>query len=510
MRLAIAGALVRKARPTINTDPSGVVNLFNNSNNFAVDSANNMTIYGESFLCQNTCNQAEIQVYENDDPNVTIHAITYAADGQINVGYSIGSGATAGQHCVYVETPYCVSNCGSYMVGDFSPTISSISQTSFVAGTSTPNVQISGTNFGTNCPKFAITPTAAGSTFVPASCADTQITGTMNIDPNAAAGQDTVTLTAEGFNSQGFLPAQSSETQSATTTISVTPPPPPTVSVSLNGATVSANSTIYINSTPALPLVASLVPGQPGVPLSGNATWEMDIDYAGPGAYQYSCTLTATTAANGSWSIGGTFGGQFCGGSAVVKGTYQGHTATLAFTILGQNAPAATVKSTLGASPWFIQQLANSESPGYLQFQSNGQPVYGAPNGFGIMQLDYHNNVYELWTWTTNVGDGLSLNTSNGTAAATFWASQLTAWQKYNATPGNEQVPMQANVSDGPCVFSYTPSGGQHPFSDGIWIKMYNSGSSYPFIQWAGSSWSVSLTNNYGFDYIGRVCSTTP
>jgi hypothetical protein len=118
--------------------------------------------------------------------------------------------------------------------------------------------------------------------------------------------------------------------------------------------------------------------------------------------------------------------------------------------------------------------------------------------------------VYELWTWTTNVGDGLSLNTSNGTAAATFWASQLTAWQKYNATPGNEQVPMQANVSDGPCVFSYTPSGGQHPFSDGIWIKMYNSGSSYPFIQWAGSSWSVSLTNNYGFDYIGRVCSTTP
>jgi hypothetical protein len=43
----------------------------------------------------------------------------------------------------------------------------------------------------------------------------------MNIDPNAAAGEDTVSLTAEGFNGQGFLPAQQGESQQATGTFSV-------------------------------------------------------------------------------------------------------------------------------------------------------------------------------------------------------------------------------------------------------------------------------------------------
>ena len=210
--------------PYINSDPSGVVINNTTSNNFAVDSAGYMSIYGESLLCEDTCSQSDIQVSENDDPNVTILAIAGSTDQQVNVSYSIGSGATVGQHCVYVYTPYGVSNCGSYMIGDLSPTISSISLSTFVAGTSTPNVQISGANFGTNCPNFAITPTLAGSTFVPngpQSCTDTLVTGTMNIDPNAAAGQDTVSLTAEGFNSQGFLPAQQGETQSASKTITV-------------------------------------------------------------------------------------------------------------------------------------------------------------------------------------------------------------------------------------------------------------------------------------------------
>ena len=207
--------------------PGGVADNYTYTNSFAVDSAGTMSIYGESLLCEGSCNQAEIQVYENDDPNVTIEAITSATDQQINVGYSIGSGATVGEHCLYVSTPYGVSNCGSYMIGDFSPTISSISSTSFVAGTSTPNVQISGQNFGTNCPRFAVTPALAGTSFTPTNCTDTVVTGTMNIDPSAVAGQDTVSLTAEGFNGQGFLPAQPGETQSATTTITVTLPPPP-------------------------------------------------------------------------------------------------------------------------------------------------------------------------------------------------------------------------------------------------------------------------------------------
>jgi hypothetical protein len=89
------------------------------------------------------------------------------------------------------------------------------------------------------------------------------------------------------------------------------------------------------------------------------------------------------------------------------------------------------------------------------------------------MQLDPPRSVSDMWVWTTNVTDGVNYNASNQNAASIAWNQQLNAWQLYNAT--NPPVAMQPSISTGNCVFSYTPSGGQHPFSDGIWIKFYNS-----------------------------------
>jgi hypothetical protein len=166
-------------------------------------------------------------VYENDDPNVTIQAITTAEDGQVNVGYSIGSGATVGEHCLYVSTPYGGSNCGSYMIGDFTPAIFKISPSSFQAGDSY-HVTISGSNFGTACP--AVTISGAGnSTFsvTTGTCSDTSVQGTATFDVAATGPSATVTLASNGFGS-GFLPAQGQSNQGSAT-VQVAPVAQPTI-----------------------------------------------------------------------------------------------------------------------------------------------------------------------------------------------------------------------------------------------------------------------------------------
>jgi hypothetical protein len=125
------------------------------------------------------------------------------------------------------------------------------------------------------------------------------------------------------------------------------------------------------------------------------------------------------------------------------------------------------------------------------------------------MQLDCCATTYDLWTWNINVSDGMAINSGNASYAASAWATQVTNWQAYNQQH-QPQVPMEPNFALGsnPCLFSYTPSGSQVPFSDGIWIKMYNYGHNYPnyFLVFANGDWTVNDGNNYVFN----VCSTTP
>jgi hypothetical protein len=135
------------------------------------------------------------------------------------------------------------------------------------------------------------------------------------------------------------------------------------------------------------------------------------------------------------------------------------------------------------------------------------------------VQIDYNNNTYDLWTWTTNVSDGVSANAGNASRAASAWQQQVSARNTWNTNNPTKQIAMHPPITETPCVFTYVPLGGQHPFSDAIWIKMYNSGlaSSTWFITFdpvsaanGGGGWVVQNTNNFAFDYVGRVCGATP
>ncbi len=433
------------------------------------------------------------------------------SDTLVQYPYYVDASASVTSHTITITTPVGTASA-TFTVGDASPVLSSISQSSFQAGSSYANIVIQGQNLGTVCPTVTITG-GGSTTFTPSSCSDISVTGTVSVDPNAdpsapSTTSGSVSVTSNGYG-QGWQSQPGVSRGSGVLGINFTPPPPPTISVTLNGTAVAAKSTVYISPAPALPLSAVLVPGREGVNLTGNASWSMVITYAAPGTENYSCTLTATTAAASAWNIAGTFDGDFCGNQATISETYQNYTQTFGFTILGENPSATAVKSALGTSPWFIQQLANSESPGYLQFLGNGQPVYGPGNGYGIMQLDYENAPWELWTWTSNVVVGLEQNTANNPRASAHWSSSVSAWNSWNSAHPTAPVSMQSNLSEGPCTFSYTPAAGQHPFSDAIWIKMYNSDAMYWYLTFSNGAWVVNTTNGSSFDYVFRVCSAT-
>ncbi len=267
---------------------------------------------------------------------------------------------------------------------------------------------------------------------------------------------------------------------------------------------------MFITSTPALPLFASLLPQ----PLTGNVNWKLSIMYDSPGSYTYTCSLAPTVAASSTWNIGGS--PPYCGGTATLSFTYGPALGSVSFTILGQNPSVATVKSLLVTGPCYAEQLANSESPGYLQFQSSGYPVFGSPNGYGIMQIDYNNSPYDVWDWLTNVDDGLNTISSDAAIATAFLTSEINLWSAYKSTH-IPLAPAPYVATEGPCSFSISPASGEHPYSDAIAIKSYNSGPpsvSRPtgaYIYFA-NAWTFNTLSNTSpqFDYVYRVCTTVP
>jgi len=372
---------------------------------------------------------------------------------------------------------------------------------------STVNFAITGTGFGTS-PTLNITwaDGTSYSTSCSSSSCDGEIDGTVTV-PSDAVGQAMATVSAT-YSGLGLLGGSSGQVGSDPYAIQITSTAV-TLNATWNGTAISQGSTVWITPAPSLSIVASLVPNAGGsLPSGANITWSFQSTYTGPDGVAYTSNQIASQPANNSWNVNQALGAQGQpGGSALLSASYQGNSYTLTFNILGQNPSASAVRSALGTSPWFLAQIAQQESPGYQQFTGSGYPTWGAPSGYGIMQLDPPRSVSDMWVWTTNVTDGVNYNASNQNAASIAWNQQLNAWQLYNAT--NPPVAMQPSISTGNCVFSYTPSGGQHPFSDGIWIKFYNTGSAgNPYLAFnpATGQWNVQD----GQSYVQGVCSKTP
>lgn len=77
------------------------------------------------------------------------------------------------------------------------------------------------------------------------------------------------------------------------------------------------------------------------------------------------------------------------------------------WSILGDQPMKEAVKKLLGTIP--LQVIGFKESK-FRQFDNVGLPLFGPPNGFGIMQLDNPKpTARQLWDWKQNVGGGFAL-----------------------------------------------------------------------------------------------------
>ncbi len=73
--------------------------------------------------------------------------------------------------------------------------------------------------------------------------------------------------------------------------------------------------------------------------------------------------------------------------------------------INGTNPTKQDIRTLLNELP--LQVIAYKESR-FRQFDHRGMPLFGPPNGFGIMMLDPPGTASQIWNWRENVAEGIS------------------------------------------------------------------------------------------------------
>ncbi len=200
--------------------------------------------------------------------------------------------------------------------------------------------------------------------------------------------------------------------------------------------------------------------------------------------------------------------------------------------IQGLNPARADVEAAVAGGPWFVDAIVQQEST-FRQFLSSpGYPLWGTPNGYGLMQLDPPPTLATVHNWRQNVADGLVRLNQHGVEAERRWthptAGQRAQYEAYisnpNSTPtqgfpacgnlANPCVPVHQDIQTGGCSFAHNPIGNQRSFRDGIWIKNYN-GATTLWMVWRNNVpgvpyWQNNPLNNRGEDYVSLVCSHIP
>jgi len=425
----------------------------------------------------------------------------------------------------------------SVTVPDPSPKITSVSPAVWTAGNFYP-VTILGSGFGEAPSVTVLMPDGTSQTFSGAAIAatDNHVTATASFSISSPSGMPaanaTVTLTSDGYLGNGFQAGAGGNGNVASAPIPVSAaPPPPAIQLTVGGTVVSQGSTVLISPAPAFPQLSANLVAAPGSSLAGTAAWQISFSYADKGTYNWQCSAPASgprvLSATAAWNIGAE-GTGICGGYATITCSY-GSFAPITFTfkILGQNPAVMAVQTnlsnfswfgTVGGTPWFLYQLVNHES-GYKQFNNDGTPNWGGPNGFGVMQLDPPTSTFQIWDWGQNVTEGLT-NHIKTTYSVTEWQKNVQAWADYNATQtvaGLPTTPPPNDDTESVCTFSMSPTGGNsHPFSDALWIKHYNGGA--PFIAFSAPTptlaggWSILNFANtmYGpVYYVSAICASS-
>jgi hypothetical protein len=180
----------------------------------------------------------------------------------------------------------------------------------------------------------------------------------------------------------------------------------------------AANTKLEITSAPQMPDLtahARILDLDPDPTSSTEFNWKAQIRYTGQNGRKLDVNIpdsgtTAAVGGNYTADIGGiTRGGNLTfSSSASINGKTLSDS-TKGLIIRGVNPSHQQVNARLGGFP--ATSIACWESLHKLaQFDSQGLPLFGGPNGYGVMQVDNPPVSDEgIWNWKQNVDEGLAI-----------------------------------------------------------------------------------------------------
>ena len=179
-----------------------------------------------------------------------------------------------------------------------------------------------------------------------------------------------------------------------------------------------------ITPEPRLPPIPIVLQLNPGFSLNGEASYSSFIDYTEHGRNDKSHTIRGRTNTLtfsidfGAVIHGGTFHLDLTVPWRHTSGAMGAQQFQGVSSIRGINPPKDVVRNRLGDIA--LQVTAYRESR-FRQFGDDQLPLFGSPNGFGIMQLDTPPaTARQIWDWKENADAGAALFRQKQQEARTY------------------------------------------------------------------------------------------
>jgi len=285
------------------------------------------------------------------------------------------------------------------------------------------------------------------------------------------------------------------------------------------------NGTVWITADPLMPYLAFLDTVTGGAKPPVTTIWQFRSQYTKKSSRSIDSRAFPTSGFIGlgygkPWYPSQQyFGSQFFGGDASVNFSDNVNTSvrTFPFKIRGVNPSPSVARRYISSrnAPYYASAIFQHESRSgthtFNQFyptgSSSGEPVFGAPDGWGIAQLDYSPQrtaaTMEVWNWQVNLDSGLAILQDKRQIAADYFAYIKRTY------PSKWEEP--------PASYRDTRTTTSFPYLDAATITLYNgasvtvrsSGGAYYLSCWkftssnaAGKRWTFVPNSN---DYLYKI-----
>jgi hypothetical protein len=239
---------------------------------------------------------------------------------------------------------------------------------------------------------------------------------------------------------------------------------------------------------------------------------------------------------------------QLVGGEATIRIFESEHGENLlyefAFKIKGINPTFAAVENYLSEKNynwWFLKGIIRQESGGGHQFDlrksNKDMPLFGYPDGFGIIQVDYYDeymsgerntNLDHIWNWKINIDKGIEKIKIKKADALRHFKKKTNDFKK-SWDEDHDLIVYEDDKVEGAITFVHAPAtiegfeevsqyfevgkvtnNTTKSFIDAEVIKRYNSGSFYN-VKYNSKDkkwyWKIDDTAGNGKNYVEMICN---